>query len=83
MEDRITGRESLRREVLARLARDPVAKHPTGGHDSKQQGCTDRDEKLGNTKNESEGTAAGRLILHNGDVEGRTGRKTKRDEEKK
>jgi hypothetical protein len=55
---------------------DPVAKHPTGGHDSKQQGRADRDEKLGNTENESEGSATARLILHNGGVEGRTGRKS-------
>jgi hypothetical protein len=32
-------------------------------------------KKLGNTENESEGSAAVRLILHNSDVEGRTGRK--------
>jgi len=32
--------------------------------------------KPGNTENESEGSAAARLVLHNGDVEGKTGRKS-------
>jgi hypothetical protein len=32
--------------ILARLAHDLVIKHPTGGHDSKQQGHTNGDEKL-------------------------------------
>jgi hypothetical protein len=42
------------------MRRNPVAKHPTEGHDSKRQGRTDRDEKPGNTENE--GSAAVRLI---------------------
>ena len=65
MQDRIAGRESMRREVLARLARDLVAKHPIGGHNSKQQGRTDRDEKPGNIENKSDGSAAARLVLYN------------------
>jgi hypothetical protein len=41
----------------------------------------DRDDKLGNTENESEGSANARLILHNGNVEGRTGCQDQSDRE--
>jgi hypothetical protein len=37
------------------------------------QGRTDRD---GNTENESDGSAAARLFLHNGDVQGETSHKS-------
>jgi hypothetical protein len=40
-------------------------------------------EKLGNTEDESERSTAAWLILHNSDTEGRTGRKSWGDKEKK
>jgi hypothetical protein len=77
MYDRIIGHEGLRREVLARLACDPVAKHRL--EDMIPNSCRPhrwRFKKLGNIEDESEGSAGAQLILHNGDVEGRTGRKS-------
>jgi hypothetical protein len=80
VQDRVTGREGLRGEILARLAGDAVAEHPTRGHDTEQQGCNNGDEELGNTEDESEGSAAARLVLYNGDVKSGTSREAKRDE---
>ena len=50
VQDRVTGCEGLRGEILARLACDAVAKHPTRGHDAEQQGCDYGDEELSNTE---------------------------------
>jgi hypothetical protein len=78
--------ESLRSKalILAQLARDSVAKHPIRGHhhDSKKWGH-DMDDKLGNAEKESEGFINARQILHNGNVEGRTGCQGQSDKEGK
>ena len=63
-----------------RLTHYPFAEHPAGGHD---QGRNDRDEKLGNTENESKGSTAACLIPHDGDVERTTAHKSKSDKEEK
>jgi hypothetical protein len=52
-----------------------VTEHPTRGMIPNSRGHTDRDEKLNNTENEGKGFTA-LQILHNGDVEGRAGRKS-------
>ena len=80
MYDRIIGHEGLRREVLARLACDPVAKHRLEDSDMIPNSWVApmKIKFLGNFEDESAGSAGAQLILHNGDVEGRTGRKSSR-----
>jgi hypothetical protein len=76
----VTGGERLRGEILARLAGDTVAKHPTRGHDAEQQGRGYGDEELRNTEDESEGSTTAWLVLYDRDVKSGTSRESKRDE---
>jgi hypothetical protein len=61
--------------------RDSIAEHPTRGMIPISMVHDDRDDKLGNTENESEGSANARLILYNDNVEGRTGCQDQSDKE--